>query len=134
MMRPLCRVLVAALTCLSMSAKAAGLGPIEVKSVLGQAFSAVAELQGLSDDDMLTAQARIASREEYEKAGLLAGSLSHELRVIIDDQGKGGKGKRWVRITSVAPINEPAFTVMVEFSWRGGRIVQKYPVLLDPPR
>jgi pilus assembly protein FimV len=116
------------------AACAAGLGPLKVTSVLGQPFAAEAELQGLSDDDMLTAQSRIASREEYERAGLPAGALAYQLRASIDDQGKGGKGKRLVRIASSAPINEPAFTVMVEFTWRGGRIVQRFPVLLDPPR
>jgi pilus assembly protein FimV len=110
---------------------AAGLSAIDVKSVLGQPFSAEIELLGLTADDMLTAQTRIASREEYEKAGVPVTSLTYQLRVTIDERGKD---KRFLKITSSGPVNEPAIALIVEFSWRGGRMLQRYSVLLDPPK
>jgi pilus assembly protein FimV len=45
-----------------------------------------------------------------------------------------GASKATLKLTSAAPITEPAINLMLEFSWRGGRILQKYPVLLDPPK
>jgi Tfp pilus assembly protein FimV len=110
---------------------AAGLSAIDVKSVLGQPFRAEIELLGLTADDMLTAQTRIASREEYEKAGVPVTSLTYQLRVSIDERGKD---KRFLKITSSGPVNEPAIALIVEFSWRGGRMLQRYSVLLDPPK
>lgn len=119
------------LLAMALPASAAGLSPIDVKSVLGQPFSAEVELLGLTADDMLTAQTRIASPEEYEKAGVPVTALNHQLRVTIDERGKD---KRYLKITSGAPVNEPAMTLILEFSWRGGRMLQRYSVLLDPPR
>lgn len=116
---------------LSLPAAGAGLSAIDVKSVLGQPFSAEVELVGLTADDMLTAQTRIASPEEYEKAGVPVTPLNHQLRVAIEERGKD---KRFLKITSSAPVNEPALTLIVEFSWRGGRMLQRYSVLLDPPK
>ncbi len=109
----------------------AGMGPIQVGSVLGQPFAAEVELLGLSADDMLTAQTQIASREEFEKAGVPYTSLVYSMRVSIDERGKD---RRFLKLSSGVPVNEPAITVIVEFSWRGGRLLQKFPVLLDPPK
>jgi pilus assembly protein FimV len=119
------------LLCAAFSAAAAGLSPISIKSVLGQPFAAEVELMGLTNDDMLTAQTKIASREEYEKAGIPMHALIHQMRVVIEERGKD---KRLLRISGSAPVNEPTITIIVEFSWRGGRILQHYPVLLDPPK
>ncbi|MBL8521036.1 MAG: hypothetical protein JNK75_10220 [Betaproteobacteria bacterium] len=131
MQRILLRAIAIFATAVAGSALAAGLSPIQVQSGLGQPFSAEVELQGLTADDMLTAQTRIASREEYEKAGVPMISVIHSMRVSIVERAKD---KWFLKLTSSAPVNEPAITLMVEFSWRGGRILQKYPVLLDPPK
>jgi len=42
--------------------------------------------------------------------------------------------KTILKLSSNAPIAEPAINLLVEFSWRGGRVVQKYSILLDPPK
>ncbi|HEX4858749.1 MAG TPA: hypothetical protein VFV17_06990 [Usitatibacteraceae bacterium] len=116
---------------LAVAAQAAGLSPIKVQSGLGQPFLAEIALQGLAEDDLLTAQARMAAPEEYEKARIGLPHAFYQFRVVLEQPKKG---PAFLRVTSSAPINEPSITLMVEFSWRGGRIVQKYPVLLDPPK
>ena len=110
---------------------AAGLSPIKVGSAFGQPFVAEIEVTGLQPDDLLTAQTRLASPDEYTVAKLAYQPIVRQIRIALDQTGPG---KAMLRLTSTAPIAEPAINLLVEFSWRGGRILQKYPVLLDPPK
>ena len=75
--------------------------------------------------------ARIAIPEDYEAAKLTYTPLLRQLRITPELQKNG---RTVLRITSVAPINEPSLDLLVEFNWRGGRLLQKYSVLLDPPK
>ncbi len=54
-----------------------------------------------------------------------------QIRVTIVPKGNV---KATLKLASSAPVTEPALNLLVEFSWRGNRILQKYAVLLDPPR
>ncbi|MBL8523519.1 MAG: hypothetical protein JNN20_07520 [Betaproteobacteria bacterium] len=110
---------------------AAGLGPINVKSALGQPLNAEVEVIGLQGDDLLTAQTRLGNSEDYELAKLAYSPVVRQVKVALD-QRTGGK--TFLQLSSVGPITEPAINLLVEFNWRGGRLVQKYPILLDPPK
>lgn len=112
-------------------AGAAGLGPIKLQSTLGQGFAAEIDVLGLQPDDLLTAQARIAAPEEFENAKLPYASVVSRIRVSIVPKGAD---KAILRLSSNSPVTEPALNLLIEFSWRGNRILQKYAVLLDPPR
>ncbi len=114
-----------------LNAGAAGLGPIKLQSTLGQGFAAEIEVLGLQPDDLLTAQARMAPPEEFQNAKLPYASVVNRIRVIIVPKGTD---KAVLQLSSNAPVTEPALNLLVEFSWRGNRILQKYAVLLDPPR
>jgi pilus assembly protein FimV len=131
MMKSAGRCALALLAMLSLSAGAAGLGPIKLQSTLGQSFAAEIEVMGLEPDDLLTAQARIAPPEEFESAKLPYARVVSRIRVAIVPKGAD---KAVLKISSNEPVTEPALNLLVEFSWRGNRIVQKYAVLLDPPR
>jgi pilus assembly protein FimV len=115
----------------SINTHAAGLGPIKLQSTLGQAFAAEVEVIGLQSDDLLTAQARMATPEEFQNAKLPYNSVVGQIRVTIVPKGAD---KATLKLASNAPVTEPALNLLVEFSWRGNRILQKYAVLLDPPR
>ena len=110
---------------------AAGLAPIQVKSAFGQPFAADVEVTGLQPDDLLTAQARLANAEEYADAKLPFLPIVRQIRIAMEQTSNG---KTMLKLSSNAPITEPAINLLVEFSWRGGRVLQKYPVLLDPPK
>lgn len=112
-------------------AEAATLGPIQVKSALGQAFEAEIEVKGLLKDDILTAQARMANADEYKAAKSEYVTLVRQIRVTIEPRSDK---RTFLVLRSNAPASEPAINLLVEFSWRGGRIVQTYPILLDPPK
>ena len=116
---------------LSLAAHAAGLGSLTVQSALGQPLSVEIEVTGLQPDEFLRVLARIASAEEYQAAKLAYAPPLRQLRIAAE---RHVDGRSVLKITSVAPINEPTLDLLVDFNWRGGRLLQKYAVLLDPPR
>lgn len=117
--------------CLSLAAHAAGLGRLTVQSALGQPLSVEIEVTGLQPDEFLQVLARIANAEQYQAAKLAYAPPLRQLRIAAE---RHVDGRSVLKITSVAPINEPTLDLLVDFNWRGGRLLQKYAVLLDPPR
>lgn len=115
------------------SANAAGLGAIKVNSALGQPFLAEIDITGLPAEDFEfeLAKGSLASAEAYEDAKLAFPPLLRQMRVTTE---KRADGKPMLRISSNAPINEPALNLLIEFNWRGGRLLQKFSILLDPPK
>ena len=113
------------------AAHAAGLAAIKVNSAFSQPFDAQIDITGITADDLLTAQARMARPEEYEATKLAYIPIVRNIRVTLEQTGEN---KAVLKLASTTPITEPAINLLVEFSWRGGRIMQKYPVLLDPPK
>ncbi len=118
---------------LPFAASAAGLGGIKVNSALGQPFAAEIEITGLPQEDFEfeLAKGSLASAEAYQDAKLAFPPLLRQMRVTTE---KRADGKPILRIVSNAPINEPALNLLIEFNWRGGRLVQKFSILLDPPK
>lgn len=127
--------LIAAFWCaaLPLAADAAGLAPIKVHSALGQPFSAEIEITGLPTDDFEfeLAKGSLASAEAYQDAKLAFPPLLRQMRITTE---KRADGKPILRLVSNAPINEPAINLLIEFNWRSGRLLQKFSVLLDPPK
>ena len=118
---------------LPMMAGAAGLSAIKVNSALGQPFSAEIEITGLPAEDFEfeLAKGSLASPEAYQDAKLVYPPFLGQLRISTE---RGAGGKPILKLVSSAPINEPALNLLVEFNWRGGRLLQKYSILLDPPK
>jgi pilus assembly protein FimV len=100
---------------------------------LGQPFSAEIEITGLPADEFEfeLAKGRLASPEAYEDARLPFPPLLRQLRISTE---RRADGKPVLNVVSAVPINEPALTLLVEFNWRSGRLLQKYSILLDPPK
>ena len=115
------------------SVQAAGLSAIKVKSGLGQPFLAEVDIIGLPEEDFEfeLAKGSLASPEKYQEAKLVYPGFLRQLRITTE---KHSDGKPFLKIASNAPINEPALNLLIEFNWRGGRIMQKYSILLDPPK
>lgn len=115
---------------LALTSQAAGLAGITVQSALGQPLAAEIQIVALQPDDFDLMQARIAGPEAYKAAKLPYVPVVRQLRLAAEHRGKGAVWK----LTSVAPINEPSLHVLVEFTWPGGRLLQKYSILLDPQK
>jgi pilus assembly protein FimV len=113
-------------------ALALGLGRIEVKSRAGQPL--LAEIQVISSDpaELDALRARLASPDTFRRIGLQApeGIVSDlQFSVALD-----ARGQPVIRVTSQAPVTQPALTFLVEVDWGQGRLVREYSALIDAPQ
>jgi pilus assembly protein FimV len=111
-------------------AHAAGLGKLTVNSSLGQILNAEIDLVSLQPGELDALSARVAPAEAFRDARIEFSNSLRLLRFAID---KRANGQPYIKISSVAPINEPFVDMLIEVSWPAGRIQREYPILLDPP-
>lgn len=112
-----------------LSSQAFGLGQIAVHSALNEPFRAEIEVTALRPDERGNLQVRLASGEEFEKAGLVRSMLLNRLQFDIVEQGAHTK----ILITSDDPVKEPFLDFLITATAGQGRMLREYTVLLDPP-
>ena len=123
------RTLIAvAVSAVSLSASAAGLGRITVLSGLGQPLRAEVEIAA-TPEELQNLTARLASAEAFRQAGVDYSPSVSGLRMAVERRGNGAV----VRVSSDRPINEPFVDMLVELNWSSGRLIREYTFLLDPP-
>jgi pilus assembly protein FimV len=121
--------LVLSMTCLF--AHAAGLGGIKVMSALGQPLVAEAEIHSLQPKEFESLIVRMAPQEAYKSANVPFSNVVRQVRV---EPTKRADGAAVLRFTTYQPVNEPSLVLLVDFNWPNGRLMQKYAILLDPPK
>ena len=106
-----------------------GLGEIDVKSALNQELEAEIELLSAVPEDAEALIVKLASREEFNRAGLDRPFLLQDLKFtnVIKN------GVPHVKITSSKPIREPFLNFLIEVDWPKGHLLREYTILLDPP-
>ncbi len=114
-----------------LAANAVGLGDIKLQSALGQPLKAEIEVAGLDAEEFARVVARVASPENYQAARLIYLPPLRQLRIEAE---RSSSGRTFLKVFGNPPINEPTLELLVELSWRGGRVLQKYSLLLDPPK
>ncbi|WP_066965611.1 FimV/HubP family polar landmark protein [Microbulbifer sp. Q7] len=110
-------------------ALALGLGEIKLNSTLNQPLNAEINLlqtRGLGESEI---KVRLASTEDFERAGVDRAYLLDDLRFDVDYSS----GKPVVRISSRNPIREPFLNFLVETRWPSGRLLREYTLLMDLP-
>lgn len=109
---------------------ALGLGDIAIKSSLNQPLDAEISLLEVRDLTAVEVKTRLASSEEFSKAGVDRQFFLTGLTFtpVID-----AKGKNVIRVTSQQPVKEPYLNFLVEVIWPNGRLLREYTLLLDPP-
>ncbi|MGZ9045831.1 MAG: FimV/HubP family polar landmark protein [Telluria sp.] len=112
------------------AANAAGLGKLTVNSALGQVLNAEIDLVSLQPGELDSLTARVAAPEAFRDARI---EYSPSLRLLRFSVERRATGQAYLKVTSVAPINEPFVDVLIEVTWPAGRIQREYPILLDPP-
>ncbi len=115
---------------LAWGVEAAGLGRLTVLSALGQPLRAEIELVAVQRDEIGSLSARLASAEAFRQARMERAEVLSSLRFEINQRDSG---QPVVKITSVAPINDPFLDLLVELNWNTGRLIREYTLLLDPP-
>ncbi|MGE0357395.1 MAG: FimV/HubP family polar landmark protein [Burkholderiales bacterium] len=123
-------VAIALLAGASFAVHAAGLGKLTVSSALGQVLAAEVDLVSIQPGELDSLTARVASPESYRDAKIEYASVLRLLRFSVE---KRANGQPYLKVTSVAPINEPFVDVLIEVTWPAGRLQREYPILLDPP-
>src|SRR5688572_31598233 len=110
--------------------QAAGLGKLTVNSALGQILNAEIDLVSMQPGELDALNARVAPPEAFRDARIEYSSSLRLLRFSVD---KRANGQPIIKVTSIAPINEPFVDMLIEVSSPAGRIQREYPILLDPP-
>jgi pilus assembly protein FimV len=108
--------------------EAAGLGKLTVLSSLGQPLRAEIELTSVSQDEAGGLVAKLASAETYQQANIDFNPALLSLQFAIDQRGD----RRFVRVTSTQPINEPFVDMLMELGGTKSHLVREYTLLLDP--
>ena len=109
-------------------AHAAGFGKLTILSSLGQPLRAEIELTSVSKDEESQLVAKLASADAYKQANIEFNPALLSLQFSIDQRGV----RKFVRVTSTQPINEPFVAVLVELGGSKNRVLREYNVLLDP--
>lgn len=110
-------------------AMALDLGQIQVKSALGQPLLAEIPLTPDNPAELRNLSARLASPEDFARAGLSGARPDIPLQFDIVDVG----GRKVIRITSAVAVNDPYLDLLVEVDNASGRSLREFPILLDPP-
>jgi len=106
-----------------------GLGEIEVTTALNQELNAEIELLSAVPEDVETLIVKLASREEFNRAGIDRPYMLNSLKFTTDIRN----GVPFIRVTSEKPVREPFLSFLLEVDWPKGHMMREYTILLDPP-
>lgn len=106
-----------------------GLGEIEVTSALNQELNAEIELLSAAPEDVETLIVKLASREEFIRAGIDRPYMLNSLKFSAEIRDGGP----YIKVTSDKPVREPFLNFLVEIDWPKGHMMREYTILLDPP-
>jgi pilus assembly protein FimV len=111
-------------------AMALGLGELTVQSYLNEPLVAKVDLLETGELDSEQVRIRLASREDFSRAGVerayFLTSLKFDVQLTEDGSGV-------LHISSDKPVREPYLDFVVEARWPSGRLLREYTILLDPP-
>jgi pilus assembly protein FimV len=114
-----------------MQVNAFGLGKLELSSALNEPFKAEIGITALKGDDVNNLQVRLASRKEFEQAGIELNFLLAQLKFNVIEESGNVK----IVISSQQPIREPFIDFLLTATTTGSdRLIREYTVLLDPPK
>ena len=111
-------------------ANAVGLGEVKLQSALNQPLQAEIHIRNVGDFDESQLLVNLASREDFERAGV---DREFFLTGIHFDVELLGNGDGVVRLSTNRPVKEPYLDLVVELRWPSGRVLRNYTMLLDLP-
>ena len=130
MTRKIIPILVALALGYPQGAPALALGDLKVRSSLNEPFNAEIDLLSVRGDDLADLRAKLASPEEFLRAGVERPYVLSRLRFKVEER-PGGKAV--LKISTRQPVKEPFLNFLLEMNWPQGRVVREYTALLDPP-
>ena len=109
---------------------ALGMGELKLNSSLNEPLDAEIELLNVGDLGELEMLVGLASRDDFETAGVDRLFLLTDLRFKVD---LSNPDKPMIRVSSRKPIREPYLDFLMELHWPSGRLLREYTLLLDLP-
>ena len=102
-------------------AAALGLGELTLKSYLNEPLDAEVQLLEIGDLDPTQIKVRLATREDFSRAGVERAYFLTSLQFeVVADGSDGAK----LLITSSDPVREPFLDFIVEARWPTGRLLR----------
>ncbi|NWL75515.1 Motility protein FimV [Pseudomonas taiwanensis] len=108
---------------------ALGLGEITLHSALNQPLDAEIELLEVGDLNDSEIKVRLASSDDFDRAGVDRFIFLNDLRFSPVIRGSGSR----IRVLSNQPVREPYLNFIVEVARPNGKLLREYTLLLDPP-
>jgi len=112
-----------------LTSHAFGLGKLELMSALNEPFKAEIDVTALSPDEKDNLQVKLASSDEFLKAGLDRNILLSQLQFDVVTR----QGSTKILVTSKQAVKEPFLDFLLTATAGSGRLIREYTVLLDPP-
>lgn len=107
-----------------------GLGQITLYSALNEPFKAEIAVNALRDDERGNLEVRLASTQDFERAGLDRNFLLTQLKFEVVEEANSTR----IVVTSDVPIKEPFLGFLLAATTGQGKLLREYTVLLDPPK
>lgn len=111
-------------------ASALGLGGIKMNSAMNEPMDAEVEILNLGDLTENEIQVKLASAEDFQKAGVERPFHLVGLRFNLDFSNKS---RPLIRISSQKAVKEPYLNFLLEMRWSSGRMLREFTVLMDLP-
>lgn len=111
-------------------ASALGLGELSLNSTLNQPLDAEIRLLDTGELDPSQVVVRLASGEDFERAGVERDFFLTNLRFEVELNERGGGV---IHITTREPVIEPYLNFLLETRWPNGRLLREYTALMDLP-
>lgn len=114
----------------STDAQALALGPIQVRSAIGEPLRAeviVTDITSTAEDAI---KVKIGTPDDFKHAGM---SWNQALVGVSVSVQKRADGRFVVQLAGDRPITDPFVDLLLEANWTDGRVVRDYTVLLNAP-
>jgi len=108
---------------------ALGLDEIEVNSVLNEKQDARIGLLSSVPQDAEALIVKLASHEEFKKAGMDHQHALTDLKFKTLVEGD----KVYITVKTKAPVRDPSMSFLRDVDWPNGRMLREYTILLSPP-
>ncbi|WP_082876751.1 FimV/HubP family polar landmark protein [Hydrogenophaga crassostreae] len=112
-------------------AHALALGRMIVQSPLGEPLRAEVEVLEITSEEADNLKVGLGPLAAFKAAGMEFNAALVDLRVSLERRANGGA---FLRLTGNRPVNEPFMDMVLEASWKSGRVARDYTLLFDPPK
>ena len=113
-----------------LSVQALGFGGIKLSSSLNEKLNAEVALLSATKNDIQSLKIRLATEEAFLRAGISRNAFLNGLEFKVK---QSSDGNYYIHITTEERVREPFLDFLLDISWKNGRMLREYTMLIDPP-